>query len=69
MRSPRLEGTDVTGGEPPAQDLLQVNELFVCLPQPIYIHTIQMQIKTNWNLEYKGHTCVQIYYEVLHTST
>ena len=32
VRSPRrLFGMDVLGGEQSAQDLLQVNELFVCL--------------------------------------
>ena len=39
-RSPRLEGTDVLGGEPPAQDLLQVNNLFVCKPNYIVFSII-----------------------------
>ena len=36
-RSPRVEGSDILGGERPVQNLLQVNNLFVN-PNPFEIH-------------------------------
>ena len=46
VRSPRrLLGMDVLGGERPAQDLLQVNELITCLITAIHFCVLEAILK------------------------
>ena len=46
VRSPRrLFGMDVLGGQRPAQDLLQVNNLFVCLLTAIHFCVLEAILK------------------------
>ena len=44
VRSPRLKGMDVLGGERLAQDLVQVNDSFVCLFVNPIVHIITQVI-------------------------